>query len=54
MEWATLGELATQIEHLLRTGLWETIAQEGRQFVLENHTWKHRASEFISIVEELV
>lgn len=53
LEWADHTDLTAQIERLLDSGQWAKTANVGRAFVLANHTWAHRAAEFVDIAEQV-
>jgi spore maturation protein CgeB len=50
LEWRNFGQLARLIEDRLGDG-WQEIAEQGRALVMERHTWRTRAREFVDIVE---
>lgn len=45
LEWRTWPELYDQIESLLDSGLWETVADRGYHMVQKYHTWPIRAKQ---------
>ena len=52
-EWSSEDDLCEQINELLTTGLWQRIADAGRDHVLRFHTWQTRAQELIGIIERV-
>lgn len=48
-----LEELPKQIEGLLQDDSWKKIAEKGQKRALEEHTWKHRTSQFEQISKKI-
>lgn len=50
--WHNYAELQMLIDDMMRGDAWRAVAEAGRAFVLEHHTWATRARRLIEILEK--
>ena len=53
-EWDSYEEMCAQIDHLLKTGEWKTIADASYKLVQEHHTWAIRAQQLYDMLKRTV